>query len=377
MLFTGMVFDLPKANAATPSDYDYSIIKQSPYPNSLKPGETFEVSLEIKNTGSQVWKKNGNNIVRLGTGSSYGNQSQQRDYDSEFYSSNWLSKNRPVNIDKESIYPGQSAIFGFTIKAPEKNGTFKAYFTPVVDGYKWMKDRGIYWQITVGEEQGTYINNNQNDDGVFNNYASSVVKITCDFNEYYSNQGSGTLFKNTSNNPNLPPIYVLTNLHVIKTENNTESFCEIKLFPNPKEDNYLKYQSIGYRTIDDTFDFAIIEPKEIESEKEKYKIEELYKYALPDSDIIKISPQENLRDRNIYVIGYPSNGNLTLSKGGFLGYENYKKALYINTDAEVKKGNSGGLAIDSSGEMVGIPTFLKGNIGMILDIDQIFKKIIS
>ena len=55
------------------------------------------------------------------------------------------------------IIPGWHTRFQFIIKAPMTPGVYKAYFTPVVDGIEWMKDIGIYWEITVSGQS----NNNQ------------------------------------------------------------------------------------------------------------------------------------------------------------------------------------------------------------------------
>ncbi|MDD5731607.1 MAG: hypothetical protein PHU42_01835 [Patescibacteria group bacterium] len=129
--------------------YDYQLIYQSPYPAEANPGDLIDVWIEVKNTGTATWFNNGNNVVRLGSGSSYGNINQQRDYVSEFANSNWLSANRAVAIMHPEIRPGWNTRFQFKLKAPATPGTYKAYFTPVVDGVKWMKDIGIYWQIIV------------------------------------------------------------------------------------------------------------------------------------------------------------------------------------------------------------------------------------
>ena len=136
-------FSAPKALAA--ANYDYQLITQSSYPATLAPGATTNVWIEVKNTGSATWQNN----VRLGAGSAYGAANQQRDYSSEFANSDWLSANRPAAVSPAGIIPGWHARFQFNIKAPSTPGTYKAYFTPVTDGVTWMKDIGIYWQLTV------------------------------------------------------------------------------------------------------------------------------------------------------------------------------------------------------------------------------------
>ncbi|MDD5731863.1 MAG: hypothetical protein PHU42_03165 [Patescibacteria group bacterium] len=154
-----VAFSAPKSALAAPA-YDYQLISQSAYPATLAPGATTNVFIEVKNTGTATWQSN----VRLGSGSAYGAANQQRDYNSEFAdlsAGSWLSANRPCGMSNggpvSNILPGWVVRFQFNIKAPMNNGTYKAYFTPVADGVTWMKDIGIFWQITVSG--GTNPNN--------------------------------------------------------------------------------------------------------------------------------------------------------------------------------------------------------------------------
>ncbi|HRY60184.1 MAG TPA: hypothetical protein P5096_02300 [Patescibacteria group bacterium] len=148
----------PKASAAAAKPFDWQLITQSPYPAQLEAGAIANVWVEVKNTGTVTWYRDGiSNVVRLGSGSKYGSASQQRDYTSEFFmpestmsgAIGWLSANRPVKIMHPEVRSGWHTRFQFDIKAPATPGTYKAYFTPVVEGVEWMKDIGLYWQITV------------------------------------------------------------------------------------------------------------------------------------------------------------------------------------------------------------------------------------
>lgn len=145
---------ISKVNAAYPKPFDYELIYQSPYPSTMVPESTTNVWIEVKNTGTVTWYGTGiENVARLGAGSKYGSANQQRDYTSEFANSDWLSPNRPVNVLHSEVRPGWHTRFQFNIKAPSTNGIYKAYFTPVIEGVEWMKDIGIYWQITVSDGQ--------------------------------------------------------------------------------------------------------------------------------------------------------------------------------------------------------------------------------
>jgi len=155
VIVAGFLFVLPVFRAsASQEKYDYQYIEQSAYPDVMAPGESVYVWIEIKNTGTSSWFDSGNNITRLGSGSKYGANNQGRDYSSEFSNSRWLSNNRPTKLQVSEVKPGETASFAFLITAPTQIGTYKAYFTPVVDGVTWMKDIGIYWQIR-SEQTGT------------------------------------------------------------------------------------------------------------------------------------------------------------------------------------------------------------------------------
>lgn len=172
-----------KTEAATKKlAYDYELISQSSYPSVLNPGEITNVWIEVKNTGTSTWWNYQDpayayHPVRLGTGSKYGATDQQQDYASEFYlgqaecggtaecvgaPSGWLSLNRPVNASPNVIKPGWHARFQFFIKAPTTPGTYKAYFTPVIEGITWMKDIGIYWEIRVVDQQSACVEEGKN-----------------------------------------------------------------------------------------------------------------------------------------------------------------------------------------------------------------------
>lgn len=61
------------------------------------------------------------------------------------------------------------------------------------------------------------------------------------------------------------------------------------------------------------------------------------------------------------VIGYPGLGGVTVTYtegvvAGFLDEDNDGEFEWIKTDAQVNPGNSGGLAIDSAGNFIGVPT---------------------
>uniref|UniRef100_A0A7C4M0G6 Dockerin domain-containing protein n=1 Tax=candidate division CPR3 bacterium TaxID=2268181 RepID=A0A7C4M0G6_UNCC3 len=130
--------------------YDYEIVNQSAIPGTLKQGGEADVWIDLKNTGTATWKNNGPNPVRLGAGSKY--SQSPVDAPSDFFAPTyWMAMNRSATFQGSEVKPGETARFSFKLKVPEffNSGDYKAYFTPVVEGIKWMKDVGIYWPIKV------------------------------------------------------------------------------------------------------------------------------------------------------------------------------------------------------------------------------------
>ena len=130
--------------SSNPADYDYEWIRQTPYPTIVR-GQTATLWVEVKNTGKATW----NSAVHFGS-------SHPLDRNCGFMTSNWLATNRTGSLDPAftvggQLPPGYNTRFTFTITAPStlNPGTYREYFRPVVEGLTWMKDVGIYWDITV------------------------------------------------------------------------------------------------------------------------------------------------------------------------------------------------------------------------------------
>lgn len=128
----------------SPAIYSAQWVAQSGYP-SLTPGGTADLWVEFKNVGNTTWKADGSTPVRLGT-------SRPLDRESQFFADSWINKNRVTAMTPSEVAPGQVAKFNFQVKAPNKVGTTKEYFRPVVDGVTWLEDHGVYWDMRVEEE---------------------------------------------------------------------------------------------------------------------------------------------------------------------------------------------------------------------------------
>lgn len=77
----------------------------------------------------------------------------------------------------------------------------------------------------------------------------------------------------------------------------------------------------------------------------------------------------------VQVIGYPGSGGdtITITKGQVSGYDTYNEYKYFKTDTDFDHGSSGGTALDSEGNFIGIPTYIRSyaeNVGYFLDIRE-------
>ena len=138
--------------------YDYEVISKSESPK-LYLNQNSTLALKIKNTGNKAWVFNSNNKLSFGP-------SRPIDRNSIFYkkeNKGWLNANR-IAIDKKNVLPGETANFLFDIVAPGKSGIYREFFSPVVEGVKWLNDKEVYWDIEVrdpekiGEKLGITIN---------------------------------------------------------------------------------------------------------------------------------------------------------------------------------------------------------------------------
>ncbi|MBI2448287.1 N-acetylmuramoyl-L-alanine amidase [Candidatus Microgenomates bacterium] len=147
----------PKIYSKQINDYHYEIISRSDANQTLLLGETRTLSLELKNTGNSIWYSD---VVRLGTVAPY-------DRPSIFADSSWSGKNR-IEPTLYKIAPGKTAVWSFTITAPQNKGAWTEKMALVVDGVGWTNGE-IVWNITVAPpthsaslvEQSPYIKTSQ------------------------------------------------------------------------------------------------------------------------------------------------------------------------------------------------------------------------
>lgn len=113
-------------------------------PSTMTAGSTATAWVEYKNTGTSTWGHAG---TKLGT-------SSPQDRSSPFFNSgNWISANRPTEVDQSAVSTNQIGRFTFILKAPTTPGTYVEHFKPVQEGVTWFGSE-VTWTITVTASKG-------------------------------------------------------------------------------------------------------------------------------------------------------------------------------------------------------------------------------
>lgn len=189
--------------------------------------------------------------------------------------------------------------------------------------------------------------------------AQSVVMIGAELNGEIIATGSGTIVSSTG--------LIYTNRHVIEDADDYVIFImeDMNELPTPTYRARLVTQF-------STMDFAILQiDRNLDG-----------RVVVPTTlNLPFLNPADNevARGQRIYVFGYPgigdgylvlTDGLITTAQNGTIGGE--RMVVWLQTDAEIAPGNSGGLAVTSTGELVGIPTAVRsedrtqGRLGGIL-----------
>lgn len=222
-----------------PPEYDAEIIDQSPQHITLKPGESTNVWVKLKNTGKNWWYNVGQYPINLGT-------DNPKDRKSVFANSSWIGNNRPASLSSSGISNGQETTFSFTITAPLEMKEYEEHFRPVAEHNSWFYDTDIVWYINVWQPEYSSQWYSQSSYPTVN----SGDKITLQLK--YKNTGSST-WKNYGPNQ----IHLATS-HP-KDRNSTFYTTGSWLSPNRPanlEENEIKPGEIG------TFNFEITAPNQ-------------------------------------------------------------------------------------------------------------------
>lgn len=99
--------------------------------------------------------------------------------------------------------------------------------------------------------------------------------------------------------------------------------------------------------------------------------------TIPDFKFLSYlnNPLPQISDK-IEITGFPGIGGetLTTTEGQVSGYEDREEITHLKTDATISAGNSGGTAKDSSGNFIGVPSYIRSNIstlGYIVPLEEV------
>ncbi len=148
---------------------------------------------------------------------------------------------------------------------------------------------------------------------------------------------------------------ILTNAHVVRSEGACQfSTIGVGVTINSAEPAELLYRA-EVLVVDDTLDLAVLRIAGLlDSEDDRSLPDSFPQAPLGDSDTVELGD-------NVRILGYPVIGGetITLTTGtvsGFTSQAGIGSNGLIKTDATISAGNSGGLAIDPDGRVIGIPT---------------------
>jgi len=195
-------------------------------------------------------------------------------------------------------------------------------------------------------------------DGITSALLATVQVVMPDNDFEIFSLGSGTILNDSG--------LILTNFHVVDGDRpnglrNDDGMVAIAVAPTDlRGESVLKYLGLVVKTHAD-LDLALIQIVAMIDDPEAPLPDNLglTPVQLGDSDELIISDEINM-------FGYPDIGSNTptYTKGIVAGFlDENRDGIYewIKTDASLAHGNSGGLATDSSGRFVGVPTQVTGD----------------
>lgn len=146
---------------------------------------------------------------------------------------------------------------------------------------------------------------------------------------------------------------ILTNGHVV--DDRSEEYDQLAVATTGQTDEPAEIAYIAEIVAADyALDLAVIQ---IVSDLDGGRVSEEFPYvAVGDSDEIEIGDE-------VRILGYPGIGGetITFTKGsvsGFTAERSVGGRAWIKTDATIAGGNSGGLAVNAAGELIGVPTIV-------------------
>ncbi|MEO8456675.1 MAG: serine protease [Chloroflexota bacterium] len=167
--------------------------------------------------------------------------------------------------------------------------------------------------------------------------------------------GSGTLISKDG--------YILTNGHVVDDRSGEYDTLQIAITDRTDQAPVVKYIA-EIKTVDYAIDLAVIKiTKTIGGDD----VTDQFPFVtVGDSDKVDIG-------QDVQILGYPGIGGETItftrgSVSGFTSEHSVGDRAWIKTDATIAGGNSGGLAVDDAGQLIGVPSIAgSGSEGSAVD----------
>lgn len=159
--------------------------------------------------------------------------------------------------------------------------------------------------------------------------------------------GSGTLISSDG--------LILTNAHVVLSDRFYQVQDLIVSLTVAQDSPPVQTYYASIVQADAAMDIAIIKPRtDLQGNPLVYSALNLPFVPFGDSDGLQLGDQ-------IVILGYPGIGGdtITLTRGevsGFTAEDPYGNRAFIKTSATIAGGNSGGLAVNDRGELIGVPT---------------------
>jgi S1-C subfamily serine protease len=173
---------------------------------------------------------------------------------------------------------------------------------------------------------------------------ATVLVVALDASGAEQNGGSGSVVD--------PAGYVLTNLHVV------EGGDEFVIYANARDPNAPPRAAFRADLVDwdADLDLALLRVAASYDGAPLRPPLNLSTVPIGNSDGVRIGDP-------ITIMGFPEVGGetVTLTRGTVAGFHEDNAGHqrgWIKTDAEISPGNSGGVAIDERGNLVGVPTFV-------------------
>lgn len=161
--------------------------------------------------------------------------------------------------------------------------------------------------------------------------------------------GSGTIISRDG--------LILTNAHVVLSDRYYQVEDLVVALTLSQDSPPVDTYFAGVVQADEQLDMAVIKVRsDLQGRALDYASLNLPAVPLGDSDSLELGD-------TITILGYPGIGGetITLTRGevsGFTAQEPYGNRAYIKTNATIAGGNSGGLAVDGQGRLIGVPTKL-------------------